>query len=169
MTTTSTTTSQTTVEVVGTSPPEFTPPQGATVVREGFEHGGDGRLRYRITYETVTARQMSRKLRREEDGDVEMVDVRDEPVKQVFELEDEEDALRRQREGRRLLGEAEPKSNKSRSREGKSEANKGKKRTSVGPEKKMRDRERERRSMRGRGSMKGRRGRRWSGGHRRRS
>ncbi|KAI5816542.1 hypothetical protein BZA77DRAFT_344139 [Pyronema omphalodes] len=87
--TTSTTTNVTTIEVVGTNPPDFTPPPGAVVLSESSHH--DGRQRYKIVYETVTRSEQSKRLKREDGGevetlgeDIEMVDA--EP--RVFEIEE---------------------------------------------------------------------------------
>jgi hypothetical protein len=87
--TTSTTTNLTTIEVVGTNPPDFTPPPGAVVLSESSHH--DGRQRYKIVYETVTRSEQSKRLKREDGGevetlgeDIEMLDV--EP--RVFEIEE---------------------------------------------------------------------------------
>jgi hypothetical protein len=81
--TTSTTTSTTTIEVIGTSPPEFTPPPGAVVLSETSHP--DGRPRYKIVYETVTRNEQSKRLKREDGG--EMVVAEDE---QMMDLQDEQ-------------------------------------------------------------------------------
>ncbi|KAF8250404.1 alpha/beta-hydrolase [Wilcoxina mikolae CBS 423.85] len=87
--TTSTTTSTTTIDVVGTSPPDFTPPPGAVVLSESSHH--DGRQRYTIVYETVTRSEQSKRLKRENGGEVEVAGddeqiVGEEP--RVFEIEE---------------------------------------------------------------------------------
>lgn len=155
---TSTTTRQTTIEVVGTSPPEFTPPPGAMIISENF-HNDDGRQRYTIVYETVTAFQTSRRLKREEGGDVEMVDecdVTPVPQQQVFEIEDDDVTMagvgkERKRTWMRGYGKPvgsesddaqPPVPKKSRSQNQKIvEANKPKKRTSTVTDKKIAERE----------------------------
>jgi len=69
----SSTTCTTTIEAVGTSPPNFTPPPGAVVVSESSQN--DGKQRYKIIYETVKRSEQSKRLRREDGGELEIVDV----------------------------------------------------------------------------------------------
>ncbi|KAA8894212.1 hypothetical protein FN846DRAFT_434473, partial [Sphaerosporella brunnea] len=88
--TSSTTTSTTTIEVIGTSPPEFTPPPGAVVLSETSQP--DGRSRYKIVYETVTRNEQSKRLKREDGGEVELVaedeQMMDIDEQRVFEIEE---------------------------------------------------------------------------------
>lgn len=92
MTTESTTTRTTTIEVVGTSPPDFTPPSGAVVLSEGSHH--DGRQRYQIVYQTVTSTAKRKHIRREDGHDIISENESDVDVdghndtRRVFEMED---------------------------------------------------------------------------------
>lgn len=63
ITTSETTTRTTTVEVIGTGPPSFVPPENAVILSESAYHD-DNRPRYKIVYETIT-KKMNRRMRRE--------------------------------------------------------------------------------------------------------
>lgn len=66
ITTSETTTRTTTVEVVGTGPMGFVPPEDAVILSESACHD-DNRPRYKIVYETIT-KKMNRQMRREGSG-----------------------------------------------------------------------------------------------------
>lgn len=63
ITTSETTTRTTTVEVIGTGPLGFVPPDDAVILSESAYHD-DNRPRYKIVYETIT-KKMNRQMRRE--------------------------------------------------------------------------------------------------------
>lgn len=63
ITTAETTTKTTTVEVIGTGPSGFVPPEDAVILSESAHHDNN-RPRYKIVYETIT-KKMSKRMRRE--------------------------------------------------------------------------------------------------------